>query len=152
VTRARNYALLGKYTEAIGHFGEIIAKVNGQMGLLNDRNLIMEWNRLLDMMTREREMASNMREITNGNLPAKEARRERPRVKEEHSESEVRLMKGYSEDNHDERKLSAQAAHHPRKPAPPSHEDDELYNRKEKEARESEREQRDKEARDREFE
>jgi hypothetical protein len=94
---------------------------------------------MLDVLNRERKMTNDMLEITSGNIPVKEARKERPRAREEHSESEVRLMKGYSEDNHDERRLSAQP-NFPRKPvAQPSHEDDELYNRKEKEAREAER-------------
>lgn len=80
------------------------------------------------------DQAIGMRELIAGNIPTKEARKERPRFKEEHSESEVRLMKGYSEDNHEERRLSAQP-NHARKVMQPAHEDDELYNRKEKEAR-----------------
>lgn len=94
---------------------------------------------MLDVLTREKKMASDMLEILSGNIPAKEQRKERPRAREEHSESEVRLMKGYSEDNHEERRLSAQP-NFARKPVQqPSHEDDELYNRKEKESREAER-------------
>jgi hypothetical protein len=70
--------------------------------------LISEWNRLLEGLTREKEMANNMKEIINGNVPTKETRREKPRIKEEHSESEIRLMKGFSEDNHDDKRLSFQ--------------------------------------------
>jgi hypothetical protein len=147
VTRARNFALLGKYTEAITCFGDTIPKVTAQMGSLNDRNLITEWNRLLEVLNKEKDIASGMRDALSGNIPAREARRDRPRIKEEHSESEVRLMKGYSEDNHEERRLSAQP-NHARKVMQPAHEDDELYNRKEKEAREAERADREREQRE----
>jgi len=146
VTRARNYAILGKYTESIGFFSDIIAKISSQMPTLNDKNLINEWNRLLEGLTREKEMACNMRDLINGTIPAKETRKERPKIKEEHSESEMRPMKGYSEDVHDDKRHSIQA-NFSKKIVQPPHEDDELYNRKEKEAREAEREQRDKDQR-----
>jgi hypothetical protein len=71
VTRARNYAILGKYSESIGFFSDIIAKVSSQIPALNDRNLIAEWNRLLEGLTREKEMASSMRELISGSVPTK---------------------------------------------------------------------------------
>jgi hypothetical protein len=52
--------VLGKYAESVSNFTEIINKVTEQAQSLNDKNLIAEWNKLIQVLKIEKERASSM--------------------------------------------------------------------------------------------
>ena len=62
LTRSRNLAYYGKYSEAIAGFNDLIEKVNAQIAAISDKTLITEWNRFRDDLKSQRDLASNLKQ------------------------------------------------------------------------------------------
>lgn len=56
------------YNESIAGFNDIIDKVTTQISTLTDRTLMAEWNRFRDDLKRQRDIASNIKQLLEGNF------------------------------------------------------------------------------------
>lgn len=61
MNKSRNLSYCGKYAESVASFTNVIETITGHIPTLSDRTLITEWNRLLEEVKSEREIASSMR-------------------------------------------------------------------------------------------
>ena len=93
LTRSRNLAYYGKYSEAIAGFNDLIEKVNAQIAAISDKTLITEWNRFRDDLKSQRDLASNLKQQLEGNFDSQQAKREKQSIPEECSAKELSKMK-----------------------------------------------------------
>jgi hypothetical protein len=62
LTRARNLAYYGKYSESIAGFNDIIDKTQAQIAAFTDKSVIEVWNKLLNDLKAQRDLASNLKQ------------------------------------------------------------------------------------------
>ena len=68
VNRARNLSYFGKYLQSSKEFDKVIEKVESEIFRINDKLLITEWNKLLNTMRMEKNLADNMISVLTGDF------------------------------------------------------------------------------------
>lgn len=85
LTISRNLAYYGKYAESIAGFNDIIDKVSVQIAAFTDKSVIAEWNKFLNDLKMQRDLAVNMKQVLEGNFDSAQPKREKQPVHEEFS-------------------------------------------------------------------
>ena len=77
-------------------FEGVIETISGFIPSIVDKTLITEWNRMLEEMKSERDIASNMKEVLIGNFDSQHTKKER-QIREEGSEKYLKKQVTHDE-------------------------------------------------------
>ena len=145
--KSRNLALYGKYDEAIHNYNTIIDTVASAISTLHDKALINEWNRLLEMLVGEKDLAQEAKDTLMGNFDHKTKSVERKPIRENRS---IKDIKGRSPFEDEETAESANFKKPKKKPFS-FDEDESRRDRMERDQREKERIEREEAEREKEL-